>query len=84
MHRAIKIRLDPTSEQATKLAQVMGCSRWWWNYALNLCITTYRKTGKGIGQIALYKELPKLKKRELNSQNIKVITLVNLPNILKM
>jgi len=64
MHKAIKIRLYPTPEQATQLNQVMGCSRWWYNYALNLCITTYRETGKGLGQIALNKVLPQLKKQE--------------------
>jgi len=64
MHRAIKIKLIPTSKQATQLDQVMGCSRWWWNYSLNLCITTYRETGKGLSQVALNKVLPKLKKQE--------------------
>ncbi len=40
----------------------MGCARWWWNYALNLCNETYKETGKGLTQIALNKVLPKLKK----------------------
>jgi putative transposase len=42
----------------------MGCARWWWNYALNLCNETYKETGKGLTQIALNKVLPKLKKAE--------------------
>jgi len=42
----------------------MGCARWWWNYALNLCNQTYKETGKGLTQIALNKVLPKLKKAE--------------------
>jgi putative transposase len=42
----------------------MGCARWWWNYALNLCNQTYKETGKGLTQIALNKVLPKLKKSE--------------------
>lgn len=42
----------------------MGCARWWWNYALNLCNETYQETGKGLTQIALNKVLPKLKKSE--------------------
>jgi putative transposase len=62
MHKAIKVRLYPTNEQAQKLNQVMGCSRWWYNYALNLCNNTYKATGKGLNQIALNKYLPKLKK----------------------
>jgi putative transposase len=43
---------------------MMGCARFWWNYALNLCNETYKATGKGVTQIALNKELPKLKKAE--------------------
>jgi putative transposase len=46
------------------LAQHFGCSRWWWNFALNLCIETYKDTGKGLNQSALNKYLPKLKKTE--------------------
>lgn len=42
----------------------MGCARWWWNYALNLCNQTYKETGKGLSQVALNKVLPKLKKEE--------------------
>ena len=42
----------------------MGCARWWWNYALNLCNETYKHTGKGLSQVALNKVLPKLKKSE--------------------
>ncbi|WP_373872888.1 RNA-guided endonuclease InsQ/TnpB family protein [Microseira wollei] len=63
MYRAIKVRIYPTSEQSQKLSQVMGCARWWWNYALNLCNQTYKETGKGLTQIAL-NVLPKLKKSE--------------------
>lgn len=64
MHRAIKVRIYPDKTQAEKLSQVMGCCRWWYNYALKLCIDTYKATGKGVSQIALNKELPKLKKED--------------------
>ncbi|XWK91505.1 MAG: RNA-guided endonuclease TnpB family protein [Phormidium sp.] len=64
LYRAIKVRIYPTSEQSQKLSQTMGCARWWWNYALNLCNETYKETGKGLTQIALNKVLPKLKKAE--------------------
>jgi putative transposase len=64
MYRAIKVRIYPSAEQSMKLSQIMGCARWWWNYALNLCNETYRETGKGLTQIALNKVLPKLKKSE--------------------
>ena len=40
----------------------MGCSRWWWNYALNKSIETYQQTGKGLGRSALNALLPALKR----------------------
>ncbi|MEQ8755265.1 MAG: transposase, partial [Coleofasciculus sp. G1-WW12-02] len=63
-HQAVKVRLYPTTEQQVILAQHFGCSRWWWNYALNLCIETYKATGKGLTRSALNAFLPKLKKQE--------------------
>ncbi|MEQ8959259.1 MAG: transposase, partial [Coleofasciculus sp. C2-GNP5-27] len=62
-HQAVKVRLYPTTEQQEILAQHFGCSRWWWNHALNLCIETYQATGKGLSQSALNAFLPKLKKQ---------------------
>jgi putative transposase len=64
MHKAVKVRLYPTNEQAQKLSRVMGSARWWYNFALNLCNETYKTTGKGLSQIVLNKYLPKLKKEE--------------------
>lgn len=64
LHRAVKVRLYPTPEQEVLLAQHFGCARWWWNYALNKSIETYRNTGKGLGRSALNALLPKLKKDE--------------------
>jgi putative transposase len=64
MHRAVKVRIYPNKEQSHQLNRMMGCARWWWNFALNLCNQTYKETGKGVSQIALNKELPKLKKAE--------------------
>ncbi|MEQ9354849.1 RNA-guided endonuclease InsQ/TnpB family protein [Coleofasciculus sp. F4-SAH-05] len=63
-HQAVKVRLYPTTEQQVILAQHFGCSRWWWNYALNLCIETYQATNKGLTRSALNALLPKLKKQE--------------------
>ncbi|HAG84769.1 MAG TPA: transposase [Cyanobacteria bacterium UBA12227] len=63
-HQAFKVRLYPTIEQQKILVQHFGCSRWWWNHALNLCIETYKATGKGLNQSALNAFLPKLKKQE--------------------
>jgi putative transposase len=63
-HQAVKVRLYPTTEQQEILSQHFGCSRWWWNYGLNLCIETYKTTGKSLNQSALNALLPKLKKQE--------------------
>jgi putative transposase len=62
--KVIKVRIYPTTEQQHKLAQAFGCARWWWNYALNKSVETYRETGKGLGQSALNALLPTLKKSE--------------------
>ena len=64
LHNAVKVRLYPTLEQQTLLSQHFGCARWWWNYALNKSIDTYKETGKSLGQSALNTFLPKLKKAE--------------------
>jgi putative transposase len=62
LHKAVKVRLYPTPEQEVLLAQHFGCARWWWNFALNKAIETYRDTGKGLGRDALNALLPHLKK----------------------
>ncbi len=62
LHKAVKVRLYPTPEQQVMLSQHFGCARWWWNYALNKSIETYKETGKSLGQSALNAFLPKLKK----------------------
>lgn len=62
MLAAVKVRLYPTSEQELALAKFFGCSRWYWNYALNACIQHYLETGKSL-KLAAYKGmLPQLKK----------------------
>ncbi|MBE9129009.1 MULTISPECIES: RNA-guided endonuclease InsQ/TnpB family protein [unclassified Coleofasciculus] len=64
VHKAVKVRLYQTLEQQVLLSQHFGCARWWWNYALNKSIETYKETGKSLGQSALNAFLPKLKKAE--------------------
>ena len=64
LHKAVQIRLYPSSEQQILLAQTFGCARWWWNYALNKSIEVYQETGKGLRQSALNALLPALKKAE--------------------
>jgi putative transposase len=64
MHKAVQVRIYPSKEQETQLAQSFGCARWWWNYALNKSIETYKETGKGLSRAALNAFLPLLKKAE--------------------
>ena len=64
IHFSVKIRLYPTQEQSVILAQHFGCARWWWNYALNKCVETYKETGKGLTRSAMNSMLPKLKKEK--------------------
>ena len=64
IHQAVKVRIYPNKEQSAILAQNFGCARWWWNYALNKCIETYKATGKGLTRSAMNSMLPKLKKEE--------------------
>ena len=62
MFKAYKYRIYPTPEQELVLAQHFGNVRWFWNYALNICETTYKKTGKGLTRNSIQKLLPQLKK----------------------
>ncbi|MEH2456062.1 RNA-guided endonuclease InsQ/TnpB family protein [Nostoc sp.] len=64
LHKVVQVRLYPTTEQQTLLAQTFGCARWWWNYALNKSIETYKYSGKGLSRVALNAFLPALKKAE--------------------
>ncbi|MFB2980897.1 RNA-guided endonuclease InsQ/TnpB family protein [Microseira sp. BLCC-F43] len=62
---AVKVRLYPTPEQELVLSRAFGCSRWYWNFALNACIQHYQQTGKSL-KLAAYKGmLPQLKKEFL-------------------
>ncbi len=62
LHKVVQVRLYPSVEQQIQLAQAFGCARWWWNYALNKSIETYKETGKGLSRAALNALLPSLKK----------------------
>jgi putative transposase len=64
LHKVVQVRLYPSVEQQIQLAQAFGCARWWWNYALNKSIETYKETGKGLSRAALNAFLPVLKKAE--------------------
>lgn len=62
IRQAQKIRIYPTDDQKQQLAGAMGCCRWWWNFALNKSIETYKKTGKSLSRSGLNALLPNLKK----------------------
>ena len=64
IHKAVQVRIYPSKEQEAQLAQSFGCARWWWNYALNKSIETYKETSKGLSRAALNAFLPALKKSE--------------------
>ncbi|MEH2127310.1 RNA-guided endonuclease InsQ/TnpB family protein [Nostoc sp.] len=64
LHKVVQVRLYPSLEQEIQLAQTFGCARWWWNYALNKSIETYKSSGKGLSRVALNAFLPILKKAE--------------------
>jgi putative transposase len=62
IRQAQKVRIYPNDQQKQQLAGAMGCCRWWWNYALNQSIETYKETGKGLSRSGLNAFLPNLKK----------------------
>ncbi|MDJ0681214.1 MAG: RNA-guided endonuclease TnpB family protein [Xenococcaceae cyanobacterium MO_167.B52] len=78
---AQKIRIYPTDVQKQQLARAMGCCRWWYNHALNVCNQTYKETGKGISRNGLNALLPSLKeehewlKTDVYSQSLQQTTL---------
>ena len=61
MLRANKIRLYPSKEQRELLSKQFGCTRWIFNWGLDLSQQTYKATGKGLSYHALATKLPKLK-----------------------
>ena len=75
-----KIRIYPTIKQEESLAKAFGCVRWLWNNSLAETQKVYQETGKGLGQFALNKRLPELKKEfewlaETHSQVLQSVSL---------
>ena len=62
MLKAFKSKIYPTSAQSILLAKSFGCTRWFYNYALNLTSETYKQTGKGLSRNEIINLLPSLKK----------------------
>jgi len=80
MLTATKIRLYPNAKQEESLAKAFGCARWYWNNSLAETQKIYQETGKGLGQSALNKRLPGLKKEyewlaETHSQVLQSVSL---------
>ena len=80
MLTAAKIRIYPTAKQEEALAKAFGCARWLWNNSLAETQKVYKETGKGLGQFALNKRLPELKKEyewlaETHSQVLQSVSL---------
>jgi putative transposase len=81
IRQAQKVRIYPTDEQKQQLAGAMGCSRWWWNFALNKSIETYKETAHSLSRAGLNALLPSLKeehewlKTEVYSQSLQQTSL---------
>lgn len=64
MITSMKIRLKPNNKQNTKLFQSAGTARWAYNWVLSKQEENYKNGGKFLSDIALRKELTKLKHTE--------------------
>ncbi len=56
--KAVKVRIYPSTEQQSHLAQAFGCVRFVWNQSLATMSQTYKETGKGISAFTMKKQIP--------------------------
>jgi putative transposase len=56
--KAVKVRIYPSIEQQSHLAQAFGCVRWVWNQSLATMSQTYKDTAKGISAFTMKKQIP--------------------------
>lgn len=61
-NKAYKFRIYPNQEQEILIAKTIGCSRFVYNYCLNLWDKTFKDTGKGLSYGKCSATLPILKK----------------------
>lgn len=61
-YKGVKLRLYPTKEQESLLAQNAGCARWVYNHFLAKKIEHYQRTGETLSAYTLQADLPTLKK----------------------
>ena len=80
--RGFKYRIYPTSAQRLTLAQTFGCSRFVYNWALNLKSVSYKEKGESISYNQTSKLLTQLKKEELTKW-LKDVSSVPLQQSLK-
>ena len=79
MIKAYRFRLQPAAKQIEQLDQHIGSCRFVYNWALNLKIKSYEKTGKSISRFDINKLIPALKIQnpwlgEVNSQALQGMT----------
>ncbi|WP_370583835.1 helix-turn-helix domain-containing protein [Oxynema sp. CENA135] len=57
MLKAYKFRIYPTSEQKVLLAKSFGCSRWFFNWALQICYCFHNRISMqpSISEMKVYK-----------------------------
>ncbi|MGL5075843.1 MAG: RNA-guided endonuclease InsQ/TnpB family protein [Waterburya sp.] len=58
MLKAVKVRIYPSIEQQSHLAQAFGCVRFVWNQSLAMMSQIYKETGKGISAFTMKKQIP--------------------------
>ncbi|HFL0719670.1 TPA: RNA-guided endonuclease TnpB family protein, partial [Enterococcus faecium] len=61
-HRAYKFRIYPNQEQEILMTKTIGCSRFVYNYFLNLWNHEYTTTGKGLSYNSCSAMLPQMKR----------------------
>ena len=62
--KAYKIRIYPNEEQYTTITKNMGCSRFVYNYFLNLKETNYKETKTNLSLKIMKQRLVELKQKE--------------------
>lgn len=73
--KAIKVKIYPNKSQKVLIEKHFGCTRFAYNFGLELKTKTYAETKKSIGIYTIQKEIPKLYEekpwlKEVNSQSI--------------
>jgi putative transposase len=61
MRKAIKVRIYPNTKQKQLLSKQFGCSRFWWNKALDLQYKHRSEQGRWLKRTELNAMLPGLK-----------------------